>query len=322
MVINGSKQSFNLMKVLFVCSGNNHYSIVPFIKVQGESLKREGIEIEYFPVKGKGVSGYLKNIKPLKEFIRKNNFDIIHAHFGLIGLLCVLTHSKLPIVLSVMGDDAYGSFDLNGKRIKSSLFGVFLTQIALIFVRRIIVKSKNILNVIPYKNKSHIIPNGVDFDIFRPNSESLKKNSILFLADEDNQRKNYNLLKKALELINGPEITCINPYPIDHEEFPFYLNNCSVFVLTSYNEGSPNVIKEAMACNIPIVSTDVGDVKEVIGKTEGCFITTFEPSDVAMKIERALEYAKRTTGREDIKHLESGIIAHKIIDIYKQIIEK
>ena len=71
--------------------------------------------------------------------------------------------------------------------------------------------------------------------------------------------------------------------------------------------------------NIPIVSTDVGDVREVIGNTQGCYLTSFEPSDVADKIEKALLFGKRTTGRKDIRHLESGIIAKKIISIYKKI---
>ncbi len=77
-----------------------------------------------------------------------------------------------------------------------------------------------------------------------------------------------------------------------------------------------------MACNIPIVSTDVGDVKEVMGQTDGCYITTFEPKDVANKIQKALEFGKRTTGREDIKHLESSVIAKRIINIYKNVLER
>ena len=308
------------MKVLFVSSGNSRYGIVSFIKSQGDSLIKEGVELEYFTIKGKGVIGYLKNIKPLRKCLRKNRFEIIHAHYGLIGLLCLLTFQRVPIVLSVMGDDAYGNFDVRGKRIKSSYVGMFLTQIALIFVNKVIVKSINILNAIPQKKKCSVIPNGVDFELFKPTGEELNKNTVLFLADEDNSRKNYKLLKDAMVLINRKELKTINPYPIAQSEFPDYLNKCSVFVLTSYNEGSPNVIKEAMACNIPIVSTDVGDVREIIGKTKGCFIATFEPDDVAKKIEAALMFGKRTNGRENIKHLELSLVANKIINIYKEII--
>jgi len=310
------------MKVLFVCSGNSHYGIIPFIKSQGESLIKEGIDLEYFTVNGKGIKGYLNSIKPLRKYLKTNKFDIIHAHYGLIGLLCLITFTKTPIVLSVMGDDAYGDFDIKGRRIKSSYLGMFLTQIALIFVKNIIVKSKNILKVIIYKKKSFIIANGVNFEIFKPSSTELEKNKILFLADINVERKNYKLLHDAIQLMNESEVEYINPYPIKHNEFPVYLNQSSVFVLTSYNEGSPNVIKEAMACNIPVVSTDVGDVKEVISNTEGCYITSFEPEDVADKISNALTFGKRTTGRKDIKHLEARVVARKIINIYKRTLEK
>ncbi len=310
------------MKVLFVSSGNSHYGIVPFIKSQGQSLINEGVELEYFTIKGKGVIGYLKNRSKLKKFINNNRIDIIHAHYGLIGLLSVLTFTKIPIILSVMGDDAYGNFDINGKRVKSSYIGMYLTQITLIFVKRIIVKSKNILKVIPYKKKCDIIPNGVDFKSFKPYSTLLPKRKILFLADEKNSRKNFKLLEESLKTINIEGVELINPFPINHSDFPKYLNNCSVFVLTSFNEGSPNVIKEAMACNIPIVSTDVGDVKEVIGNTEGCYIASFEPEDVAEKIKQAMKFGRRTTGRQDIPYLRSDIIAKKIIEIYKKVLKK
>jgi len=311
------------LKVLFISSGNSPYGIIPFIKSQGESLKKEGVEIEYFTIKGKGIKGYLQNIKPLRQHLRARKYNIIHAHFGLTGLLCLLSFSRIPIVLSVMGEDAYGSFNLEGKRIKSSYFKMLLTQIALFFVQHIIVKSHNILKKIPYKYKSHLIPNGINFDKFKPDSEKLNNNNmILYLANSTNPRKNFKLVEKALMLLNRHDLKLINPYPIEHNQFPEYLNSSSVFVLTSFNEGSPNTIKEAMGCNIPVVSTDVGDVREVIGKTEGCYITSFKPEDVAEKIKMALAFGKRTTGRNDIEHLEESVVARKIIEVYKKVQEK
>ncbi len=310
------------MRVLFVSSGNSYYRIVPFIKSQGESLKKEEVELDYFTIKGKGIKGYLNNIYPLRKNIKTAEYDLIHAHYGLVGLVCVLAFSGLPIVLSVMGDDAYGSFNSKGNRIKSSYLEIFLTQIALIFIKQIIVKSKNILKFIPYKKKSQLIPNGVDFEMFKPDSDKLKSNRILFLADPNDPRKNFKLVDDAFKLIADKSIELLNPYPINHNQFSEFLNNSSVFVLTSYNEGSPNVIKEAMACNIPIVSTDVGDVKEAIGNTDGCYITDFNPKDVAFNIKQALAFGKRTTGREDIKHLEASVIAKKIINVYNKVLEK
>lgn len=309
------------MKVLFVSSGNSHYGIIPFVKSQGESLKKEGVTLEYFTVKGKGLLGYVNSLRPLRNYLKHNKFDVIHAHYGLIGLLCVVSLTRTPIVLSVMGDDAYGDFDIKGRRIKSSYLGMFLTQIALIFVDQVIVKSKNILKAIPHKKKSQIVANGVNFEIFKPNNDTLKRNKILFLADVTIERKNYKLLEDAMKILNDDRVEVINPYPIKHSDFPKYLNDSSVFVLTSYNEGSPNVIKEAMACNIPVVSTNVGDVEDVISNTAGCYLTSFDAEELAEKLKLALAFGKRTTGREDIKHLEASVVAKKLISIYNKTIK-
>lgn len=296
-------------------SGNSRYGVVPFIKSQGESLKDIGLHLEYYLVIGKGIKGYLKNIKPLRNKIKSGKYDVIHSHYGLIGLISLLTFTKNKKILSIMGSDISGIFDKNGKRKFKSYFEVFLTQIALVFSDHNIVKSKNLFKTILFKRKVSIVPNGVNFLKFKPNSNEFVKNKILWLADPKKTVKNFKLLKKAIQFLpRNVELIC--PFPIEHNEFPKYLNNSSVFVLTSFNEGSPNVIKESMACNIPIVSTDVGDVKNIIGNTEGCFISSFDPEDLANQITKALKFGKRTEGRNNISHLNSINIANKLKSIY------
>lgn len=316
------------MKVLFVHSGNFKYGIESFIKSQGESLIAKGIELDYYPVIGKGLKGYYSNIKKIKKI--SNNYNIIHAHYGLIGLLCVLALTKKPIVLSIMGSDIYGSYNVKGKRIRKSYPIMLLTQIALIFSKRIIAKSNNILKYIPYKDKTEVIANGVNFSVFRPMDMSLcrkelgivlQKKVILYLGNPDDPRKNYELVKQAVKGIKNDNFLLINPYPIKHRDFVKYLNASNIFILSSYNEGSPNVIKEAMACNIPIISTDVGDVKELINETKGCYIVDFSVNDMRQKVQFTLSNeGKRTTGRKDIIHLDSIVVAQNIINIYNSIV--
>jgi teichuronic acid biosynthesis glycosyltransferase TuaC len=307
------------MKVLFVSSGNSRYGIVPFIHSQGESLKEIGLQLDYYSVVGKGIKGYINNIFPLRRQIKKGNYDIIHSHYGLIGLISLLSFTKNKKILSIMGSDISGIFDEKGKRKFKSYFEICLTQIAILFSNQVIVKSKNLYKTIPFKRKVSIIPNGVNFNIFKPNSSPLVKNKVLWLADPKKNVKNFKLLEDAIQFLpKNIEIVC--PFPIKHNDFPQFLNNSSVFVLSSFNEGSPNVIKEAMACNIPIVSTDVGDVKSVIGNTEGCFICDFDSRDLALKIHNALNFGKRTDGRNQINHLNSIDIANKLKCIYLKII--
>ena len=172
-----------------------------------------------------------------------------------------------------------------------------------------------------------VIPNGVDFDKFKPMDKEKCRNKvnfndkkhILFLADPQRKEKNYQLAKKAFELLNNSnyELNVVNN--ISHDLVPIYLNAADVVLLTSFWEGSPNIIKEAMACNCPIVATDVGDVKEVVDHTEGCFVTSFKPEDVADKIKQAIRFGKKTTGRDIIGYLEITKVANQLISIYKEV---
>ena len=151
---------------------------------------------------------------------------------------------------------------------------------------------------------------------------SRDKKYILFLADPARPEKNFSLAEKAFNRLKETHnIELLPVYDKPHTDIPYYLSAADVLLLTSHFEGSPNAIKEAMACNCPVVSTDVGDVKEVISDTEGCFITSFEPEDVAEKLKLALDFGKRTNGREKIKHLDDKIIAQKLIDVYNSVLK-
>lgn len=320
------------MNILFVCSGNNTFGISPIIKSQGDSLVRKGINVQYFSLKGKGLTGYIQNIKPLRLLLKKKEYDVIHAHYSLTGWVVVLANlGLLPIVVSFMGCDTYGDYDKNGRKIFSGYLNVLAAKFLQPFVKKIIVKSKNLEKYVYKKEKSEIIPNGVNMDIFRPLSRELcrkdlnldnDKKYILFLANPSDPRKNFYLLKNAVSLIELDNVEILMPYPIQHYQIPYYLNAADLLVLTSFNEGSPNVVKEAMACNCPVVSTKVGDIEELLGKTEGCYITSFDPADLASKIKKAIAFGKPTSGRKDIAHLDDCKIAEKLICLYENVIKK
>ncbi|HUR12521.1 MAG TPA: glycosyltransferase, partial [Flavitalea sp.] len=123
------------MKVLFVCSGNNNFEIVPFIREQGESLKKQGIQVDYYPVIGKGIRGYLKAGFKLRRFIKENGYDLVHAHFTLSGYAAILGAGKTPVVLSLMGSDAYGEYIGINKVSLKSRTNTLLTWIVQPFVQ-------------------------------------------------------------------------------------------------------------------------------------------------------------------------------------------
>ncbi len=318
------------MKVLFVCSGNSEFGISPIIRTQGESLRNNGAKLDYFAIKGKGLRSYLRNIPKLKRFLKLNKYDIIHAHYGFCGIVSQFARDKEKLIVSFMGSDLLSSNNSDGTYIKLSRFYVGINKYFARFkFNHSIIKSKIMQSEIIKGTSYSVIPNGVDFKIFYPidqytSRRKLKINKeeqiILFVSDPKRKEKNFILAKNAVSLINSNRVKLKVVYNIPQYQLNWYYNSANILLLTSFYEGSPNVIKEAMACNCPIVSTDVGDVKEVIGKTEGCYITSFDPKDVAEKIKMALDFGKRTNGRNHIKHLEINNIAKKIINVYEHVL--
>ncbi len=307
------------MKILFVSSGNSALGISPIIKNQGISLVSNGVDIEYFTIKGQGFQGYLNNVFRLKSYLKSNDFDIVHAHYSLSAFVATLAGAR-PLIVSLMGSD------VNSK----SIYRFFIKLFNFFFWTKVIVKSKRMQEAIDLKSVE-VIPNGVDMSIFRPISKTvaciktsldISKKHILFAANPNKPVKNFPLAKKAFDLIERKNIQLNFLNNIPNMDMPYWHNSSDVVLLTSFWEGSPNVIKEAMACDIPIVAVDVGDIRELIGNTTGCFVTTFEPEDIANKLELALDYDTKTSGRNDIQHLESGLIAKKIIELYQSILKQ
>ncbi len=158
------------------------------------------------------------------------------------------------------------------------------------------------------------------------NLDSSKK-LILFLGSKKSVRKNIKLVQDAISILNDPDIQLINPYPVAHDEIPKYLNSVNVLATCSYMEGSPNVIKEAMSCNCPIVSSDVGDVMWVMENTEGCYLSSFKAEDYALKLKEALLFSEKhgkTFGENRIKKLglDSQSTTQRVIDVYKRVLTK
>jgi len=304
------------LKILFVSSGNSKNGISPLIKNQGESLKSE-VEVDYFTIKGKGIKGYLKSIPKLKEYLKNNSYDLIHSHYWLSAIVTSLAMPKIPIVVSLMGDD------VKAKRWFRWIIYVFYY----LSWSATIVKSKDMYNSLGLKDV-YIIPNGVDFNRFKPipqeNAQKVvewdsSKKHILFTSNPSRVEKNFKLAKEAFEYINDGNYELHYLKDIPNDKIFYYYNASDVIILTSLWEGSPNAIKEAMACNIPIVSTPVGDVEERFEGVEGCYISSFDAKEFALDIKKALNYGKRTNAREKITPLKSEIIAKKLIDIYKKL---
>lgn len=311
------------MRVLFVSSGNSG-DLTVVVRQQALSLIQEGHQIDFFLIKGKGIIGYLKNILAINRAFKEKKYDIVHAHYSFSAFAATLAACK-PLIVSLMGSDG-----------QNSGWQKFLIRY---YSKKrwdkTIAKSVELVEKTGIKNYI-VIPNGVDIQIFAPISQGEARRKlglienqflVLFAANPNRFEKNFALAKSAISSLNGKNIELVAMVNFPHETVALWMNAADVVLLTSVWEGSPNVIKEAMACNRPIVATEVGDIKWLFGDEPGHYLASFDSHDVAGKIINAIDYSKKyqsTNGRQRIKslNLDSISVAKKIISIYKKTINE
>lgn len=308
------------MKVLIVTSGNSG-SISSFVQEQADSIKKQGIIVDFYVIRGKGYAGYLSNLVELKKKIKLFEPELLHAHYGLSALLAGIQR-KVPVVSTFHGSDIW-VYRKNR----------MLSQLAHIFTNHSIVVNKHMSNYLLFNNKVSIIPCGVDINLFSPVERQIAKGdmslpgdkiNILFSSSFDYYEKNYQLAEKAMGLL-GNAYNLIELKGYTRTEVNLLLNGCDIALMTSISEGSPQFIKEAMACNCPIVSTDVGDVKELITGLTGNYISQKDPTDVAEKIKLVISIIGlegRTNGRKRIMDLGLDLetIAGRITSVYRSVL--
>ena len=308
--------------------------VQPFVKTQIDSVRNLGISVEVFNLTesfGDGWQKYLKGIFSLKKLLKNRGFDLIHAHYSYCGIVGMF-QSRLPLVVSLMGSDL-GSIKIESGHISvrnklESFSGRFVAR----FSDHVIVKSQEMAELIPFCKNIYVIPNGVDFFQFKPiDSETAKskfdlprkKAIILFACDPENPRKNIALAKEAFDILDGQSpgrYYFWNAWEISHTMMPFVLNAADVLVFTSLFEGSPNLIKESMACNLPIVSVSVGDVPDVIRGAMNCYLVDYSPTQISERIQDVISSGSRSNGREKIKHLKIESVAKRIEAVYREVL--
>ena len=304
------------MKVLIVANGKYQNKLPSFVLEQMKALERKGVELETFGVNKSGLLGYFSESLRLRRKIRECKPDVIHAHYGLSGL-CANLQRKVKVVTTYHGSDVHsGGWILQ------------LSKIAMRLSAYNIYVGKKLLEMSGYtKDNALVLPCGIDLDVVKsmPREEAMrrtpfKKPFVLFAGAYDRDVKNAPLAKEAMSKVPGVELVELVGYKRD--EVTDLMNATSCLLMTSFNEGSPMVIKEAMACGTPIVTVDVGDVKDVIGNTEGCYIANYDADEIAMKVKMAMAFQGKTTGRSRIEELglSNEYVARKLIQIYQQIL--
>ncbi len=290
-----------------------------FVREQVESLRRKGVQVDVLFIDGQASTwNYLRGFGQVRRQLRAAPYDIVHAHYVFSGIMA-RAQLRRPLVVTFHG--AGEMFGWVGWlcRMLAPLADAFTVTSA---------QHEAALGA----RGAHVIPCGIDTALFRPlpMAEARRrlglppdKKLVLFAADL-RPEKRIDVARAAVEILRRdvPDVELLVVTGRPHEEVPLFMNACDALVLTSDAEGSPQVVKEAMACNLPIVSVDVGDVAEVIGGTEGCFLCQRTPEDVADKLRQALDWVQRTSGREAVLDLSLDRIADRIIAIYREVLAR
>ena len=291
-----------------------------FVREQVQSLRMMGVRADVLFINGPaGKVNYGKGLLAFWRHMRRARYDLVHGHYVYGGAIARL-QAGCPVLSTFHGGEFYmGRLEpLLCRLLAPRVDGVILTSSAL-------------RGCLP-DQQAWILPCGVDSVRFRPMPRDparaelglpMDKKLVLFVAAR-RPEKRLDLVEQAVSVLNETvpeaELIVLSDQPPDR--VPLYMNAADVLVLASNNEGSPQVVKEAMACNLPIVSVPVGDVPEVLADVAGCYLCSQSPPDIADKLGMALRREERTTGRDAIAHLSLEAVAARLVDIYREVLER
>ncbi len=305
-----------------------------FMKEQVESLEPLGVENTIFfsngseshpGRKGGGAIIHLKSVFKLQWHLCTHKYDLVHCHSNISGLIFLLSGGWIwnKCVLSFQNDP-----DKNGDgRLFKLLYPVF---------NRIIVKKPT-----PYLNKKKLVylPNGCNTDFFIPMDKEVCKKKIglstqkryVLFVDSNTSRKRIQKRKDRFDEVLGilkdvygyKDIEELIMIGVPRDMVPTYMNACALHLMTSDEEGSPNSVKECIMCNVPVVSTDVGNVKDMLNDIDGCYVSNeFSTEELAAYVDKVLKANKTFKGRDTLIEKGYGIneVAKKLVGIYKNVL--
>lgn len=292
-----------------------HPAFGTFVSDQVSSLRWLGVECDVlFLNPRESKLNYLWGPRRLRRHLGFREYDLIHAHYVFSGLIAA-TQRRLPVVLTQHGPEVF------------MYWTPPLCRLAARLADATIVVSPALAKYMPVPVT--VIPCGVDLELFQPQPQAEARKALalspqrklVLFASEMRPEKHVEIAQAAVQRLQaaGEPVDLVITTGQPHERIPLYMNACDVLVLPSAGEGSPMVIKEALACNLPIVSTDVGDVADLIDGVEGCYLCERTVDDVADKLRLALAFGRRTAGRRRVEaRFSQRRVAEQIVNVYEE----
>lgn len=308
-----------------------------FVQEQILSLTKIGLPVEVMfeerERKGMGVYWSLKS--RVREKVKNCNPDLIHVMYGgvMANQVTGSVHER-PTVVTFHGSDLLGQPFCGFLRKTIAAYGVWASWQAARRASGIVVVSKILRDALPddvNRAKIRVIPCGVDLELFKPLNRNLCRKRlnwdldrfhVLFPAHNGNLVKRPGLARAALKALKrlGVHAELHELQNVNHTEVPVWLNSANVLLMTSWHEGSPTIVKEALACNLPVVSVDVGDVHERIWGIEGCYLASAQPEDLAAKLRLVHAGPDRVAGHTKIQEVSLERTAARLKELYDEVV--
>lgn len=299
-----------------------------FVRRQVESLRREGVEVSTFYLASRtSLMRVLQEWRRLRMRIKETRPHLVHAHYGTVtSAVCALA-TTIPLVITFRGDDL--NFQREACWARFAL-GHLLSQLSALRSARMLCVSARLRQRLWWRRQDAlIVPTGVDMDLFRPQPQGKCRDLlgwqrtekiVLFNAGWDPLTKGSDIVRAAVKVAEeriGPVRLVVTSSNVAPDDMPLYLNAADCLVLASFREGSPNIIKEALACNLPIVAVDVGDVPERLSGVHPSRIVAREPYQIGGALAEILSLGQRSNGREAVQECSEAKIAATIASAYR-----
>jgi len=294
-----------------------------FFKDQVRALEREGVRCSTMMVPGRKGRADIRSVTDYLRFWPRaysgvdDRYDLVHANFGLMGPMA-LTQSRLPVVMSLWGTDLYGPFG-------------WVSKACAPFCDAVVVMSEEM--AAEFDRDCDVIPHGVDLNRFQPAPREQARQAVgwneddyyvLFPYRPGREVKNYPLAERvvgAVDDIRSQNVRIETVSGAPQDRFIQYLNAADCMLLTSNREGSPNVVKEALACNLPVVSVDVGDVSERLDGVEPSVVCDSEAALVGA-VHDVLRQQERSNGREHVQTLSLERMGRQLRSVYERVLDE
>ena len=307
-----------------------------FVQRQVESLRNVGVRVDVMFVRGYlSKLAYAVAAVSLAKLSRSGHppYQLVHSHGG-ETVLSAIAYRRVPVLASYFGSDLLGVPKADGSFPVSSRIRRTVQRESAKLVSHSITKSHEMHLALPRscRSRDEVVPNGVDDSIFVPMPRDYARRLLgwdadatiaLFGGDPRNPGKRFWLADAACKAASGrvSDLQIKTLSRVDPADVPLMMSAADCLVFTSVTEGSPNVVKEALMCDLPVIATPAGDVSELLQGVSPSWVCEASVGVIADALTECLSAPKRSNGRSESSHLTTSAIAERVLSVYEGVLD-